>query len=202
VLALLSLASLPLEAAENPQSQFEITPFLGLRAGGDFKLDNARQRIDLDGSSSLALALNLRIDESSQYELFYARQSSNLERSALLSNADIDIDYLHIGGTAALSDEYRVIPYVAGGLGATHFHPDPAQANDKTRFSISLAAGLRVPVSKRFSFRFEGRGYLTLIDTDTAFFCRSDENGALCRLRGSGSTFIQYELLAGAAFAF
>ena len=144
----------------------------------------------------------MRIDEASQYELFYDRQSTNIERGSPLGNVDVDVEYLHVGGLAEWHDEYRLVPYVVGGVGATRFHPDFSGTDDETRFSLSLGGGVRVPVNERFSLRFEGRGYLTLVDTDTSFFCRSDQTGAVCRIRGNGSTFIQYELLAGAAVAF
>jgi hypothetical protein len=59
-----------------------------------------------------------------------------------------------------------------------------------------------VPFREHFSVRLEARGFVTLVNPDTAFFCRSDQTGLLCRVRSSGSTFIQYDLLAGAAYAF
>jgi opacity protein-like surface antigen len=180
---------------------FELTSFATLRLGGDFALDDPAEEVDLDDAGAFAFAINLRADETSQYELFYGRQQTRFERGSSLAGQDIDVEYLHVGGTAALIGEHRLIPYMVGGLGVTRFSP-AVNEEDATRFSLSLGGGVRVPVSPRFSLRFEGRGYLTFIDTDTAFFCRSDEGGALCRVRGSGSTFLQYELLAGAAFSF
>ncbi len=179
---------------------FEVTPFAGLRLGGDFKVDDPSRKLDVDDAGTVALALDLRIDDISQYELFYGRQSTSLERDPALGKLDIDVEYLHLGGTIAMEGQRRVIPYLAGGLGATRFSPDAA--SDKTRFSISLGGGVKVPFNERFALRLEGRGYLTFVDTDTSFFCRSDEGGAVCRIHGSGSTFFQFELLAGAAFAF
>ncbi len=61
---------------------------------------------------------------------------------------------------------------------------------------------MRVPVSPHFSLRLEGRGFLTPVNTDSAFFCRSDQSGALCQVRVRGSSFFQFDLLAGAAYAF
>jgi Outer membrane protein beta-barrel domain len=182
---------------------FEVTPFAGLRLGGDFKLDDPSRKLDLDESGTFALALDLRIDDVSQYELFYGRQSTSLERDPTLGKLDVDIEYLHIGGTVEMEGEHhRIVPYMVGGLGATRFSPDPGKASDRTRFSLSLGGGVKVPFNRRFALRLEGRGYLTFVDTDTSFFCRSDEDGAACRIRGSGSTFLQFELLAGATFAF
>lgn len=210
LIALLALSCGPLSAqnsdaprpTENPPL-FEITPFVGLRVGGNFRLEDPRRKLDVDGSDSLALALDLRIDQTSQYELFYSRQSTNLDRDPTLGEVDVDIEYLHIGGTVSIEGEnQRVIPYMTGGLGATRFSPDPGDVNDKTRFSLSLGGGVKVPFNRNFALRLEGRGYLTFIDADTSFFCRSDQDGALCRIHGHGSTFLQFEILAGASFAF
>jgi hypothetical protein len=41
-----------------------------------------------------------------------------------------------------------------------------------------------------------------LVDTNGAFFCRSDQAGLLCRVHARGSVFMQYEMLVGAAYAF
>jgi hypothetical protein len=148
---------------------------VGLRVGGDFRLEDPKRNLDVDGSDSLALALDLRIDQTSQYELFYSHQSTSLDHDPTLGDVDVDIEYLHIGGTLAMEGEnQRVIPYMAGGLGATRFSPDPGDVNDKTRFSLSLAGGVKVPFNRNFALRLEGRGYLTFASTATARrFCNS-----------------------------
>jgi opacity protein-like surface antigen len=191
-------------AAEPPArevQQFEVSPFIGYRVGGSFRLIGTGQHIELDDHGSFALALDARADESTQYELFYGRQSTVLRANAL-APASIDVEYLHIGGTVALDEAQRVKPYLAGGLGITRFSPDPALGHEDTRFSVSLALGVRVPVSRHFSLRLEGRGLLTPVNTDSALFCRSDQSGALCQVRVRGSSFFQFDFLAGAAYAF
>ncbi len=203
-LMLLPWACAPL-GAQQSQPSFEVTPFAGMRFGGDFNLKEPFSgKLDLDAAGTYGLAFNLRIDEVSQYEIFWGHQSTNLDRDVLLGSVDIDVDYLHIGGTVEtpMETQRRVIPYFVGGLGATRFNLDASEARDKTRFSLSLGGGVKVPFNERFALRLEARGYLTFIDTDTSFFCRSDDGDASCRIQGSGSTFLQYELLAGAAFAF
>jgi hypothetical protein len=173
--------------------------------GGDFDIDvggGATQNADLDDHGSFALALDMRRDEESQYELFYSRQATNLEKNSPLGPLGIDVEYLHLGGTLDVNEELPLKPYVVGTLGLTRFSPGPGSGSDDTRFSVSLGGGLRVPVSNHFSFRFEARGFLTFVNTNTAFFCSSSSAGGFCSIRSSGSTFVQYELLAGAAFAF
>ena len=189
-----------------PTTRFEITPFVGYRLGGDFAVDGptsgTTQDADLDDHGSFAIALNLRRDELSQYELFYSRQETNLEPDSPLGPLGINVEYLHIGGTLVADDEILLKPYVVGGLGLTRLTPEPGRVSDNTRFSVSLGGGVRVPFSQNFSLRLEARGFLTFVNTDSSFFCSSSSAGGFCAIRGSGSTFIQYELLAGAAFAF
>ena len=181
--------------------QFEVTPLLGYRVGGDFQLSNSGPTVNVNDHPSLALAFDLRGADWTQYELFYARQSTVLSGDAFVPTS-VRVEYLHIGGTVALDETPRLKPYLAGGLGITRLAPDAALGSDDTRFSISLALGLRVPVSHHFSLRFEGRGFLTPMNTDAALFCHSDQGGALCELRAHGSLFFQFDFLAGAAYTF
>lgn len=184
---------------------FEVTPFAGYRMGGSFDIDlgnDTTQNVDLRDHSAFALALDMRRDEGSQYELFYSRQATNLEPNVPLGPLGIRVEYFHIGGTLDVDHSLPLTPYIVGTLGLTRFSPGPASGSDETRFSFTFGGGLRVPVSRQFSLRFEARGYLTFVDTNTAFFCSSSAAGGVCAIRSSGSSFIQYEALAGAAFAF
>jgi hypothetical protein len=180
---------------------FEITPFAGYRLGGDFVVADTGQSVHAEDHGSFALALNLMADDWTQYELFYGRQSTQLHDRGSLSTP-LRIEYLHVGGIVPFESFGHLYPYFGGGLGFTRLSPDSALGTDNTRFSMSFALGLRVPVNRHLSFRFEGRSYLTAIPTDTAVFCRSDETGGLCKVRFQGSVFFQFDLLAGAAFAF
>jgi len=199
--AVLVSAPATAEPPAREAQQFEVSPFIGYRVGGSLKSIDAGQRVELDDHGSFALALDARADESTQYELFYGRQSTVLRGDAL-APVSIDVEYLHIGGTVALDEAQRVKPYLAGGIGITRFSPDPALGHEDTHFSVSLAFGLRVPVSSHFSLRLEGRGLLTPVNTDSALFCRSDQSGALCQVRVRGSSFFQFDFLAGAAYVF
>jgi len=187
-----------------PQYQvpsYEITPFAGFRIGGSFKQSDTGASVDLDDHASFALALGLRAEEAGQYELFYSRESTVMRSAPAFTPASLTVEYLHIGGTLLVDDELRLKPYILGGLGITRFSP-PAQGTQDTQFSLSAGLGLRWPINRHFSVRLEGRGFVTLVDPDTAEFCRSDQAGLLCRIHGHGRTFVQGELLMGAAFAF
>jgi hypothetical protein len=192
----------------SPSPTFEVTPFAGFNMGGRFRLDDSTgsggitgHDADLDDRGAFAFALDARLDEGTQYELFYGRESSVLRGDATFAPARITVEYLHLGGTVLLDDDFVLKPYILGGVGATRFSP-PAEGNTDTRFSASLGVGLRLPVNRHFSVRLEARGFVTLVNSDAAIFCQSDQTGLLCRIHGSGGTFFQGEVLAGAAFAF
>jgi opacity protein-like surface antigen len=195
-------------AGQQSQLLFETAAFGALAVGGRFKLVESdtngvatQSSVSLADHGAFALTADLRADEGTQYELFYSREATGLRGNSAAPRTDVTVEYLHLGGTVLLDDEQRVKPYMAGGLGISRFTPGQDGSTD-TRFSVSLGLGLRWPVTQHFAVRLEGRAFLSLVNPDAAVFCRSDQNGLLCRIHGNGQTFIQGEFLAGAAFAF
>jgi hypothetical protein len=201
VTALLAGSTTVEQAYGDEPLQFSISPFVGYRVGGGLRLSDTGQLISLDDHDAFALAIDARADEGSAYELFYSRQSTALHGNGFVP-VDTVVEYLHIGGTLVLADEGRIAPYFGGGLGVTRLSPGLAPGSVDTRFSVSLALGLRAPLTQHFSLRLEARGYITPLNTDTALFCRSDQGGALCQVRGRGSALFQGDFLAGVSYAF
>jgi opacity protein-like surface antigen len=201
VAALLAVATPTSEAFGDEPLQFSISPFVGYRVGGGFRLNDTGQHISLADHDAFALAVDMRADEGSEYELFYSRQSSDLRGSGFAPARTV-VEYLHIGGIVLLADEERIKPYFGGGLGATRLSPGLAPGSDDTRFSLSLSLGLRAPLTQHFSLRVEARGYFTPLNTDTGLFCRSDQGGAVCQVRARGSSLFQGDFLAGMTYAF
>jgi hypothetical protein len=189
------------ESRDTEPLQFSISPFVGYRVGGSFRLHDTGQTISLEDHDSFALAFDVRAEEGTEYELFYSRQSTALSAAGFVPVGTV-VQYLHVGGTVALEDLGRIKPYFGGGLGATLLSPGLAPGAEDTRFSVSLALGLRAPISPHFSFRLEARGYFTPLNTDTALFCASNQGGAVCQVRSRGSLLLQGDFLAGATFTF
>ena len=189
------------EACADEPMQFSVTPFVGYRLGGDFRLNDTGQSVSLNDHGSFAFAVDARAEEGTEYELFYSRQATEL-RSNGMPLAGTTVEYLHIGGTVTFADDERIKPYFGGGLGATRLSPGLAPGSDDTRFSLSLSLGMRVPLTQHFAVRLETRGYFTPLSRDTAVFCRSDQGGALCQIRARGSSLFQGDFLAGITYAF
>lgn len=198
--SVLLLAALPARAEE--PSPFQMALHAGYRVGGSLEDETTGEERDFDEGASFALALELRYKPGDDrfYQLWYSRQES--EVSDALASYDVDIQYLHLGGTIPIGDHERAQPYFAAGLGATLFSSSEPDAKDKTRFSGSIAFGVAVPLADHAALRFEARGYLTAVDTDSAIFCRSDNGTGFCRIVASGSTLAQAEALAGVAIRF
>jgi hypothetical protein len=169
----------------------------GYRIGGSLEDAATGANRDFDESSSFAIALELRYGRGDDrfYQLWYSRQSTDVSDG--VDTFDTDIEYLHIGGTLPFGGWEHAQPYFAAGLGVTRFTVSDPGADDRAKFSGSMAFGLEVPLAKNAALRFEGRGYLTFTDTDTSFFCKSDNGEGVCRIVASGSSIFQGEALAG-----
>lgn len=198
--ALLAAAALCLVA---PAAQADELPLFqagfhgGYRVGGSLEDQATGEDRDLEDDSSFAVALELRYGpgDDRYYQLWYSRQATEVDDGVETHGADVE--YLHIGGTLPFGGWERAQPYFAAGIGATRFSADGADTDDRTNFSGSAAFGLEIPLARHVAIRLEARGYLTLVDTDSAFFCRSDNGEGVCRIVASGSTIFQAEGLAG-----
>ncbi len=179
----------------------ELTPFAGFRFGGSFEDNTTGLDLDVDEGESFGLILDVRATHETEYELFYSVQKTTLQGEGLFAGEplfDLDIHYLHIGGTYLFPGE-RVRPFIGAGLGLTYFSPDGPGLDSEINFSLSLGGGVKIPISKRVGLRFEGRGFLTILPDNTDIFCVSS-GGAACAVRVQGDVFGQVLLLGGISF--
>lgn len=178
------------------EHRFQITPLVGYRGGGEFDAFVGTQVFDAESSGAYGVALNMSAGEGRQYELIYNFQPTEIEDL----DVDLDIETLHIGGSATYLTSETMIPYIAGGIGATRLKPD--RGDDETRFSASLALGVGRPINDRIRVRLEVRGYFVTMAGNSRIFCGSGAAGGGCVARASGDVFFQYEALAGIAIGF
>jgi hypothetical protein len=201
--ALIAGAFLAAPAAPADELPFvQVAAHAGYRVGGSLEDSVSGDDHALDDGASLALALEFRYGRGDDrfLQVWYSRQDSSVNDG--LEDHDVDIEYLHFGGTVPIADYGKAQGYLALGLGATRFSASAAGATDRTRFSGSLGLGVSMPVSRHAAFRLEARGYLTVVDSDSAIFCRSDNGSGFCRIVAHGSTIFQAEALAGFAVSF
>lgn len=179
----------------------EVTPFAGFRFGGGFEDNTTGIDLDVREGAGFGLIFDVAADRDSQYELFYGFQRTELTADGTFGGRplfDLDIHYLHIGGTYLFPGE-KVRPFIAGGIGLTHFDPRRADTGSDTRLSVSLGGGVKIPIAKHVGLRLEGRGFLTILPENSEIFCVSS-GGLDCAVRVQGDVFGQVELLVGISF--
>jgi hypothetical protein len=196
----LSFALCPAPAAS--EDGWEITPFAGLHFGGSFEDNAAGAGLDVDEGAAFGFILGAPDEVDTRYEFYYSFQRTDLSGGGTFGGGplfDMDIHYFHLGGSYRFL-EGKVRPFVAGGLGATHFAPRGDGPGSKTYFSVSLGGGAFVPVSDSVALRVEGRGFLTILPESSTIFCVSS-GGASCVVDVQGDVFGQFLLTAGIAFS-
>lgn len=177
-----------------PALALEITPMGGYRFGGQVATA-AGEKLTFDESGSFALAVDFDFQHNKQIELFWSHQQTALSQNgATVFNTGIDC--IQIGGTV-LYPQKGFTPYVAGGLGVTHFSPG-SDYKPETRFSLSVGGGIKTFITKHIGLRLEGRGYATWFPDEGYIFC----GGGGCNIAVSGDAIFQFEGLAGAIFLF
>lgn len=183
----------------------EVTPVFGYTFGGGFENSVTGEDLNFAEAQSYGLILDLpdRATEGGSYELLYLRQPTRLKGDSSLfspaSRFDVDIDYLHIGGTYDLAGE-RVNPYVAAGIGLTRMTPERGDA--ETRFSFSIGGGVKIPLTQHIGLRFEGRGFGTLFNGRGSIFCTNSGDSSSCELQVDGDLLWQFTTFGGIVLRF
>lgn len=199
----LSLLILSFPALADTELPIEITPHIGYRFGGDFDNTDPVAKIKLREDMSYGLLVAWPFDNKRQGEFLISHydtsfsQKSDSVTTNLVSNNDLGITYMHLGGNVPVSD--GALPmWVSGGLGLTHMSPDDKTLDDETRFSINIGLNTKVELNENLSLHFGGRIYATFFNSESAIFCDTD----LCSIYISNDIWVQSEVNAGLTFSF
>ena len=195
---LLSILTICISTVNTVNAQeYEITPFVGWRASDSLEEVDTGTTIKLDETRSYGLLLSLKQDPDVSYDFLFSRQNTQLQPdSPTGSTESLRLDYYQIGGTV-FYDYDKLLPFVTGGLGATHISPANDAFSSETKFSLSLGGGLKVPLTQHLGLRFEARGYGTVVGSSGAILCSGG-----CVVKFNGSLFMQFEASAGLSVAF
>ena len=182
-------------------TQFEVTPLIGYRFGGDFDVtkNETTSKVKLVEDMSYGLLTAWAYDRTSQGEFLLSHYNSTFSQHSdfIPSNDELGITYAHVGGNVAISN--GAIPvFVTGGLGLTHFSPKGKDLDSETRFSMNIGLTAKVPLSEQLSFQLGGRVYGTFFNSDSTIFC----DQANCLISISSDIWVQTEVTAGLSFAF
>ena len=186
-------------------SAIEITPIVGHRNGGEFVDTDTDRKHTIESSEAYGLIIGWPLDKQHDMEIYYSHQSSKLRSvnvdiptiTSTTTDIPLTVDYLHIGGTAPITNTGPVLTFVTGGLGFAYLSPDISGLQSDLRASFSIGLGMKYLFTKNIALRLETRGLATLFNSNSALFC----NGG-CSLSVNGSLFWQAEVFAGIGFKF
>lgn len=193
-------------AAENAIPAFSATPIGGYTFGGEFEDAAATASVEVEEAAHYGLIVNLRESANTQYELFYARQESEADIAGLPAGApagsvDLDVQYLHVGGTY-VADGLRARPFLAATVGATRFDPDPLTFDSENFFSFGLGAGWQFASTERLGLRLESRLLGTFLRSDSELFCETGPEENLCAISTDSDMYWQLQASLGVVFRF
>ena len=190
------------DAGELPR--FSVTPYGGYTFGGEFKDDADSVSVEVDDAAHLGLIVNVRQTANTQWEVFYARQETEADTSGISPSqplVDIDVQYLHLGGTY-VADGERARPFLAAGIGATRFDPGPLTFDAENFFSFGVGAGWQVQPTDRLGVRLEGRLLGTFLHSNTALFCETGMDENVCALAADSDLYWQFQTSLGVVLQF
>jgi hypothetical protein len=198
------LMTTPSMAEDDTSYRFEITPFTAYRTGGQFEQLDGDAKLKLEESTAFGLLLNGSVRPDAQWEVLYARQSTEIDTQGLFDSgqsADLKVDYYQFGGTLLFKGE-ALRPFIALTIGMSRFDPQAGEFSAENFFSGSFGAGVQLLRSKRVGLRLEGRLYGTFVDENSRIFCGSDGGVGACLIQLEGSIVTQWEARAGVVFRF
>ncbi len=180
---------------------FEITPLIGYRFGGDFDTsrESVHNRVELSEETSYGLLTAWSFDRARQGEFLISHYNTGFSQSDDFSagNTDLGITYAHLCGNVPIAG--GPIPfYVTGGFGLTHFAPKYNQLSDETRFSVNIGLASKISLSENISLRLDSRLYGTFFNSDSAIFCDVET----CAIYISSDIWFQSEVSVGITYRF
>ena len=183
--------------------RFEVTPFAGYRFEGEIESrDFDEDRFDFEDNDSQGLILDIAVNESAFVEIYASAQETTLQDDRGFFGDqplfEIDINYWHIGGLYQFEIGEGVKPFVVATLGVTELKPQAAGLSGESFFSVGVGGGVKLMLGRNVGFRFEARGFTTVLDAADDLFC----DHSRCYIYDDGTYLWQFEGSAGLILAF
>jgi opacity protein-like surface antigen len=192
------------ELGDNEIPRFSLTPYGGYSFGGEFEDEDDSLAVEVDDAAHFGLIFNIRESQNTQWEIFYARQETEADTSEVPATqplVDMDVQYLHLGGTY-VADGDRARPFLAAGIGATRFDPGPLTFDSENFFSFGIGAGWQLQPTDRLGLRLEGRLLGTFLRSDSALFCETGFDENVCAIEADSDMYWQFQTSLGVVFGF
>lgn len=173
-------------------SQVSATVFGGYAVSEGIENETTGDRASVKSGATFGVAADYELDSARQLQLFYGQQSTSLDPGGGVPRFDIDVRYLHLGGTYFFDGPIGRGPYAVGGVGVTHFSPNLSGLSSETRASLNVGFGYMWPIGSAVAVRVEARGFFTLLNSSGGLFCSGG-----CTVALSGDSFVQGQAMLG-----
>lgn len=179
-------------------ARFELTPYTGYQSKQEFSDQASGHSLKLESTQSEGLIVDVNLAPDTQLEFLYSTAKSALSpEGGGAALTDVKVEYLHVGAIYVYSNG-RVRPFFGATGGATRLSPTAPGLDSDTNFSLGLAGGVKLFLTKNIGLRLEARAFATQVDSDSAAFC----NNGSCRIFYDGDFIMQYTANAGVVIAF
>src|SRR5262245_60097149 len=191
------------QSASGAEGKVEITPFIGYRFGGDIPDVEGASRASIAEGMSYGIMLDFKVEEDGFIEVRYSIQKTELDATnsplgpGQVKVTDLDVENYFVGGTYQWETNTMAFPFVSADVGGVRF--DAPGFHGETTFAFSLGGGVKLPLSKHFGVRFDGRWVSARINGDTDLFC---DSAGFCIVVSEGTYFGQFEVTAGLTLKF
>jgi hypothetical protein len=187
------LSAAPLQAGE-----VELSPFAGLQYGGHLQSTADDARFSFNESAVFGATMDIALDDRWRVELLYSRQETELQSSAGRVRASFPqvVERYMVGIQEELTYESAWSFFGVALAGATRLVPGVAGTESDLRFGVALSLGTKVIVARRLGFRFEARGFYTVVDAGGAVYC----SPGVCLFKFAGSGIWQGDVTGAVVF--
>jgi hypothetical protein len=179
--------------------EIELAPFAGLQFGGHLYNPSLGTSFSIDEDAVFGATLDVALDDNWRVELLFSRQDTELRSKDAGAPRFPQVVERYMVGIQEEHGPHGPFRFFGVALlGATRLAPGLSGADSELRFAVGLSLGAKVPASSRVGFRFEARGFYTVVESGGAVYCT---NGA-CLFRFSGSGIWQGDVTAGVVLRF
>jgi hypothetical protein len=186
-------------------NMFELTPIAGYTWGGTIYSYQSVFNQDVEAASHGHFGVNfgIPVGHDMKLALLVMRQDTDLQTAGggvFSPNNTVGafhVTYYQAGLEVPFAQSRTAIPYGVFTAGVANLDPDIKGLSADTGFSGSLGVGVKLPLSRNFGMRFEGRGFFTWLDNG------NDYNDCHCGYYyNGGDGFYQGQVNMGFVFSF
>jgi hypothetical protein len=178
----------------------EVTPFVGYRFGGSFFERVTGQEVDLDGTSTVGLVVNVPIYDDLQIEALFTHQEGRVVVPAGAGQTTVfpvTVDHW-MGGGLREFDYGRAVPFLTGLLGLTRYG---SPGDNEIRFTVAAGGGAKLLPTRHLGLRVDGRVFTTFADIEGRAIACSSPAG-VCLFALDATLLWQAEFTVGVVIAF